>query len=172
MTSTRAMTVMAVAALLVVPTVGCKKSSEGGRAAKRTVKASIAEFDPNADVVLDLNAYGTERADEWLVQEAFNQSFEGLDRCIAEHKARIGMSEEQTLEGGVSVAVKLDPKKGRPSAVNASFSAKSLEKKDHRALKDCVREVVATVDFPTYDGPPQVAEFEVDPLDPGYAWED
>ena len=129
----------------------------------RTVTANIATFDPDADVNFDLDAYGSERVDEYQVQEAFNASFEKMDTCVWDYKETKGLTEE-TLGGDVKIAIKLNPKKDKPFAVNAELpKAFSKDKK----LNNCLREAAASVAYPTYDGPPQVAEFEFE-LDPGY----
>lgn len=158
---------VALMAVVAAPAVGCKKPDKQSKRHGRTVKAAIAEFDPNA-MELDLDKWGTERVDDWLVQEAFNRSFDGIDRCIAEFKQRKGLEEDKTLEGNVEFAVKLNPKKSEPFAVNASLTNDKLGK--DQQLKDCLRESVASAEFPTYDGPPQVAEFWVEPLDAGYEY--
>jgi hypothetical protein len=147
---------------------GCKKPDPQSRQGKRTVKASVAEFDA-ANVEIDLNKWGTKRVDDWLVQEAFNRSFDGMDRCIAEYKQRKGIPEERTLDGDADFEVQLNPESGRPFAVNAKLTNQRLG--SDKDLSDCLREVVADVGFPTYDGPPQVAEFSVQPLDAGFAYE-
>ena len=158
-----------LSAAVAVSVVGCKKPDARSRQGARTVKASVAEFDP-ASVELDLNKWGTKRVDDWLVQEAFNRSFDGMDRCIAEYKQRRGLPEERTLAGDAEFEVQLNPESARPFAVNAKLSDTSLGKE--KELSDCLREVVADVGFPTYDGPPQVAAFSVAPLDAGFAYED
>lgn len=151
------------AAVIAAPMAGCKKAPNG-RSGKRTVKAAIAEFDPEADVVLDLDKYGGERVDEWAVQQAFNRSFDGLDKCVADAKGKLGVKAGGQLDGDVDFAVKLNPKSGKPFAVNAKLTSGKLEK--NASLKTCMREAVAGVGFPTYDGPPQVAEFSTQ-VDPG-----
>jgi hypothetical protein len=156
-------------AAITLPAAGCKKPDKNAkRTDGRTVKASIAEFNPD-DVSIDLDKWGTARVDDWLVQEAFNRSFEGIDRCIVELKQRKRMSEDKTLGGNVEFAVKLNPSKERPFAVNATLSNGKLSKDEK--FKGCLREAVAEAGYPTYDGPPQVAEFYVEPLDPGFEYE-
>lgn len=147
--------------------VACKKP-DGRSGGKRTVKATIAEFDP-ASMTVDLDAYGTERVDDWEVQQAFNRSFEGLDKCVVDAKGRRGVSDEDALAGDVDFAVKLNPKAAKPFAVNATLSDETLN--GDSKLKDCLREAVAGVGYPTYDGPPQVAEFYTQ-LDPGSVYEE
>jgi len=160
--------VVAMAAMMAA--AGCKKAEPTkGRRTARLVKAAVASFDPNADIVLDLDAYGSERPDDYEVQIAFNQSFDGMDACVARHKASRKMKPESQLEGDMQIAVKLNPKKGRPTAVNATLPRR-YDKSKH--LKECIRQAVAGVSFPRYDGPPVVAEFETE-LDAGSEyWED
>jgi hypothetical protein len=159
----RAAALLALATAFALPLAACKKP-EQGRAGGRTVKASIADFDPDADVAFDLDKWGTDRVDEWQVQEAFNRSFDGMDKCVAKAKAKAGKGGESALEGDVDFAVKLNPSSKRPFAVNAKMSAKKWDQ--NQELKDCLREAVAGVGYPTYDGPPQVADFSTQ-LDPG-----
>jgi hypothetical protein len=160
--------VVAMAAMMAV--AGCKKAEPTkGRRTARLVKAAVASFDPNADIVLDLDAYGSERPDDYEVQLAFNQSFDAMDTCVAQHKAGKKIKSETQLRGDMQIAVKLNPKKGAPIAVNAK-----LPRRYDRSskLKECIREAVAGVAFPKYDGPPLVAEFETE-LDAGSEyWED
>lgn len=143
----------------------CKRPPKGERRVKRTVKASIAEFDPNSEVKFDLSKYGSQRVDEWLVQEAFNRSFDGLDRCVAAVRGRLKVGGEDVLEGDVDFVVQLNPESDRPFAVSATISNPKLD--GDKILKDCLRDAVAEVKYPKYDGPPQVAEFSTQ-LDPGY----
>ncbi len=152
-------------ALIAITAAGCKepKVKRG-----RTVKATIATFDPNADVVLDLDKYGTERPDDYAAQLAFNQSFEGIDACVLAAKERKGISVDKVLKGDMDIAVKLDPLKGKANAVNATLPGRY--DKDAK-LKECIRGAVAGVQFPSYDGPPVVVEFSTE-LDAGSEWED
>lgn len=159
---TRTLGLLSLVTAFALPAVGCKKP-DTGRKGKRTVKATIAEFDP-ASMTIDLDKYGTERVDDWEVQQAFNRSFDGLDTCVAKAKEKAGVSVGDALDGDVDFAVKLNPKEDKPFAVNATLSASKLNK--DQDLKDCLRDAVAGVGFPTYDGPPQVAEFSTQ-LDPG-----
>jgi len=155
-----------IAALcMTASVVACKRPPKDERRVARTIKASIAEFDPNADIVLDLNKYGNETVDEWLVQQAFNGTFGGLDACVATTKQRLDLGDDATLQGDVDFAVKLNPKSAHPFAVNASLSNSKLD--DDQMLKDCLRDAVAAASYPTYDGPPTVAEFSTQ-LDPGF----
>ncbi len=162
-TTLRSLALCSIVVGLALPMAGCKKAPKG-RNGKRTVKAAIAEFDPNEDVTLDLDKFGTDRVDEWQVQQAFNRSFEGLDKCVVAAKAEAGLSADTQLEGDVGFAVKLNPKDPKPSAVNVNVAAGKWAKK--KSLTDCLRNAVAEVGFPTYDGPLQVAEFDTQ-RDPG-----
>lgn len=148
---------LALATLMAVAAVGCKEPEikQAGRSAGRTVKASIGTFDPNADLGLDLSQFGGERPDDYEVQMALNQSFAGMDACVAAVKERKGLAADSQLEGDLDLQVKLEPKTGKAMAVNATISGKYA--KDQQ-LGDCLREAVAKVDFPKYDGPPVVAE--------------
>lgn len=154
---------LALSTLMAVAAFGCKEPEvkQAGRKG-RTVKANVATFDPNADVVLDLDKYGSERPDDYAAQMAFHQAFEPMDECVIAAKERRGMSTEKVLKGDVDVAVKLEPKTGKAAAVNASISKQKKDKK----LKDCIRTAVASVQFPQYDGPPVVVEFSTE-LDAG-----
>ncbi len=163
---TRTFGLFTLAAAVSLSAVGCKKPDK--RTNKRTVKATIAEFDP-ASMTVDLDAYGTERVDDWEVQQAFNRSFEDLDKCVADAKKKLGVGDADALSGDVDFAVKLNPKKSQPFAVNAKLSDDKLN--GNKKLKDCLRDAVAGVGFPTYDGPPQVAEFYTQ-LDPGSDYEE
>jgi hypothetical protein len=150
-----------LATTLAVP-VACKKAPSG-RSAKRTVQASVSEFDPT-QMSFDLDKYGSRRVDEFEVQEAFNRAFDGFDGCVVETKKKLGIPLEQPLEGDVDFQVQLDPKNPRPMGVNARLSASKWDK--NRDLKDCLRQAVSEAGYPTYDGPPQLAEFSTQ-LDPG-----
>ncbi len=163
----RSLGLLTLVTAFALPVVGCKKPDKG-RQSKRTVKATIAEFDP-ASMTVDLDKYGTERVDDWEVQQAFNRSFDGLDACVMKAKDRHKVSDADALDGDVDFAVKLDPDQAKPFAVNATLSAKKWDGDEE--LKDCLRDAVAGVGFPTYDGPPQVAEFSTQ-LDPGSQWEE
>ena len=152
-----------VAMAAMMAAAGCKKAEPTkGRRTARLVKAAVASFDPNADIVLDLDAYGSERPDDYEVQLAFNQSFEAMDACVAQHKTSKKMKPEKQLKGDMEIAVKLNPK-GAPFAVNATLPGRYDRS---TKLKECIREAVAGVAFPKYDGPPLVAEFETE-LDAG-----
>lgn len=137
----------------------------GGATAPGSVTANIAEFDPTADITLDMDKYGSERPDDYVVQQAFFNTFGALDECVWAEKDRRG-SEDQLL-GDVSMSVKLNPESPRPFGVNATMPegyAKSVK------LKDCLREAAASAGYPTYDGPPLIVDFEFQ-LDPGFVEE-
>ncbi|MEM7153966.1 MAG: hypothetical protein AAF799_14040 [Myxococcota bacterium] len=152
--------------LVALAASGCKNPEiKAGNRAQRTVKANVASFDPNADVVLDLDKYGSERPDEYATQMAFNQAFEPMDECVLSAKERKKMQPESVLHDGMmDFAVKLEGKSGKAAAVNATLPGK-LD--NDGKLKDCVRNAVAGVQFPSYDGPPVVVEFSTE-VDPGY----
>jgi hypothetical protein len=142
---------------MALAAVGCKEPEikQAGRAG-RTVKANIATFDPKADVVLDLDKYGSESVDDYAVQQAFNQSFGGIDECVLTIKERKGMTADTQIPGDLDIAVQLDPKTGKAAAVNATLPGKY---DNDTTFKDCIRNAVAQVEFPTYDGQPVTVEF-------------
>lgn len=148
---------LALATLMAAAALGCKEPEikQAGRSAGRTVKASIGTFDPNADLGLDLSQFGGERPDDYGVQMAFNQSFAGLDACVAAVKERKGIPADTQLPGDLDLQVKLEPKTGKAMAVNATISGKYAKDEE---LSACLRDAVAQVEFPKYDGPPVVAE--------------
>jgi hypothetical protein len=162
-TTLRTAGLVALATAFALPVTACKKP-EQGRGAKRTVKAAIADFDPDEDVAFDLDKWGTERADDYAVEQAFNRSFDAMDKCVAKAKAKAGLGDDAALEGDIDFAVKLNPSSKRPFAVRAKMSHRKWDQ--NKELKECLREAVAEVGYPTYDGPPQVAEFYTQ-LDPG-----
>jgi hypothetical protein len=149
---------LALATLVAVLAVGCKEpeiKQAGGRSTGRTVKATIGTFDPNADVGIDLEKFGVERPDDYAVQMSLNQAFPGMDACVAAVKDRRGIAADTQLSGDLDIQVKLEPKTGKAMAVNATISGKHAK---DQSLNDCLRDAVAQVDFPKYDGPPVVAE--------------
>ncbi len=159
---------LALATLMATAAFGCKEpeiKQAGGRSAGRTVKATIGTFDPNADLGIDLSNFGSERPDDYAVQMAFNQSFAGMDACVAAAKDRKGISADTQLEGDLDIQVKLEPKTGKAMAVNATLPGKYAKDTE---LSDCIRDAVAQVDFPRYDGPPVTAEMYTQ-LDAGTA---
>lgn len=146
--------------------IGCnaKPAERSGERGSRTIsKANIATFDPDEDIHFDLNAYGTSRPDQYAIEQAFAGAYPGMDTCVADEKAR--KKSEKQLPGEAKFAIKLNPKESRPFAVNAE-----LEQGLSPKLNDCLREAVAGVTYPTYDGPPTVVKFTTE-LDPGYAEE-
>ena len=153
---------MATVVVAASLSVGCKGSSSKNH--QRVVKASIADFDPNAD--FELKAWGSERPDDYEVQLAFNQTFTAMDDCVYAAKIRAKVGPQRQFEGDVRFEVRLDPERARPLAVNAHLPQRHA---DDRLLVDCLREAVSTAHYPTYDGPPIVAEFETQ-LDPGSEW--
>ena len=151
---------------LLASVAGCKnpeiKQSNGRKA--RSVQASIADFDPEGGFELDLEKYqGGERPDDYQVSEAFNQTFGALDECVAQAKEARNMGMCDQMKGDADVHVRLNPEDSRPLAVHADI-AKPYAKDD--AFVNCVREAVASAPFPTYDGPPVVANFTTQ-IDPG-----
>lgn len=148
---------LALVTLMAVAATGCKEPEikQTGRSAARTVKANIGSFDPNADVTLDLEKYGSDRPDDYAVQMAFNQSFAALDQCVAAAKERKGIAADTQLEGDLDLQVKLEPT-GKAVGVNTTLPSKWSK---DEALQSCIRDAVAGVQFPPYDGPPVVAEF-------------
>lgn len=169
-------------ALAVAPAIGCGKGDSPAKEAAKgrqvkmkmgdkpvgagSVSAKVASFDPNADTVLDLDRYGSERPDEYQVQQAFFDRFGALDECVMAEKDRRGSDSQ--LAGDVQMAIKLNPESAQPFAVNASMP-KAFAKNE--SLTECLREAGASSQFPTYDGPPIVVEFEFE-LDPGSTWEE
>lgn len=150
---------LALATLMAIAAFGCKEpeiKQAGGRTTGRTVKASVGNFDPDADLGIDLEKFGSERPDDYAVQMAFNQSFPGLDACVAAAKDRKGISADTQLQGDLDLQVRLEPKTGKTLGVNATLPAKYAKDQE---LDKCIRDAVGGVEFPKYDGPPVVAEF-------------
>ncbi len=137
-------------------------------AGEEAITAQVASFDPNADVTLDLDKWGTELPDEYGIQEAFFGTFGQMDQCVFEYKERKKMKAEKQLSGDVHVGVLVNPAKHEPLGVNANLPGK--HNKD-QVLKDCIREAAAGAPYPTYDGPPRVVDFEFE-LDAGSEWVD
>jgi len=120
--------------------------------------STVPEFDPNADVALDMEA-GGERPDEYSVLQAFEQQYEHFDACVA----KVKKDPDQKLPGDVEVAVLLSPKGKRPLGVNAALTKKV---KASDSLRQCLRTAIAGAPYPAYDGPPVVVNFSFE-LDPG-----
>ena len=158
---------MMLGAVMAVGAVACQ-NPKVKRNRGRTVKANIAEFDPNADFEFDLGKYGSEIPDDYAIQLAFNQAFGGMDACVLNAKKDLGLGEAAQLEGDVEVAVMLDPKAGKPAGVNATLPNKYAKNTN---LKDCIRNAVGSVTFPTYDGTPRQANFSCE-LDAGSEYEE
>lgn len=159
-----------VVALALGVTAGCKKPDGKQRRSAKLMKAAVADFDPtNQDFTINLDKWGSERPDDYDIELAFNQTFDGMDACVADYKQKKGIKPEKQLQGDLEVAVRLNPAKGPPLGVNAKLP-KRYEK--HDALKECIRTAVAGAPYPKYDGPPIVAEFYTQ-LDAGSEyWED
>lgn len=148
--------------------VACKNPKiKGSRG--RTVKANVSTFDPNGDIGVDLDKYGSERPDDYAVQQAFHGAFEPMDECVLEAKKRKGMGTAAVLEGDLAVAVRLDPAIGtKPAAVNATLPKRYAKDDD---LAQCLRNAVGGVTFPQYDGPPVVVDLSCE-LDAGSEYEE
>lgn len=133
----------------------------GGAAgtANAATSTTVPTFDPNEDVVMDMDA-GGERPDKQRIVEVFSRQYDAIDACVIDSKGDKG----RTLEGEAHVAVLLNPKGATPLGVNTELPGGS--KKD-RELRECLRAAVATADYPSYDGPPIVVEFDFE-LDPGF----
>ena len=120
--------------------------------------AAVPEFDPSASQ--DLDRYGgSERPDESVVMERFNDTFAAIDRCVEAERNR---THEDHIDGLAHVDVLLDPEHPHPLGVNADTDGKKRAK-----LKGCLRDAVGSAEFPTYDGPPVVVNFEFE-IDPGF----
>jgi hypothetical protein len=160
--SAKLTTILSVSAFMAIG--ACKEPdlSGGKRNRTRIVKANIAEFDPNADV--DLDAYfGSERPDEYAMEQAFNQTFDAMDQCVVKAKDKLGVGKDKALDGEIKFGVKLNPKSSRPDGVNAELPKKYAKNKD---FQNCMREAVAAAPYPTYKGPPVIVNFETE-IDPG-----
>jgi len=145
-------------ALLVAGLIG---GGIGGASTDASAAATttVPTFDPNGDVVLDMDA-GPDRPDSHTIREAFSRQYDAIDACVVESKG----DGERTFEGEAHVEVLLNPKGATPLGVNTELPG--LSKKD-RQLTECLRAAVATADYPSYDGPPVVVEFDFE-LDPGF----
>ncbi len=160
-----AMTKLVVVAILTVAVgsasaCNMKPAEHKGQRVRTIAKANVASFDPDEAVNFDLNAYGSDRPDQYAIEQAFNGAFPAIDECVGAEKDRL-KSEDQ-LPGDLKLAIKLNPKDKSPFAVNAEL-AEGLGQE----LTDCLREAAAGVAYPTYDGPPVVVKFELE-LDPGF----
>ncbi|MFO0633204.1 MAG: PilZ domain-containing protein [Nannocystaceae bacterium] len=144
----------ALVAALVAGLVGA-----GAATASASTTTNVPTFDPNADVELDMNA-GPERPDKQQVLDAFSRQYDAIDACVVDTKR----DPDKPLQGEAHVEVLLNPTGEVPLGVNTELP-KSLAK--NRQLRECLRAAVATADYPSYDGPPIVVEFDFE-IDPGY----
>lgn len=151
-----------VGLVLVVAACGWKPAEPAGERGRKASMASIASFDPSADIAFDLEAYGSDRPDQYEIEQAFATRYGAFDECVAAEKQRSGKDDQ--LPGDVSMAIKLDPKSNKPFAVNAELADGAGSKQ----LNDCLRDAAAAATYPKYDGPPVVVKFNFE-LDPGGA---
>lgn len=149
-----------VAATMMVVACGWKPAEPAGERGRKASMASIASFDPSEDIQFDLMAYGSERPDQYGVEQAFATRYGAFDECVAAEKKRRGSDEQ--LMGDVSMSIKMNPKATKPFAVNAEMP----EGVDSKKLNDCLRDAAAAATYPKYDGPPCVVKFSFE-LDPG-----
>ncbi len=131
----------------------------GAASMTASANTTVPTFDPSADTEIDMDA-GPERPDKQAVLDAFSQQYDAIDQCVVSSKPKMNT----TLEGDVQVAVLLNPKGDTPLGVNAELP--DTVKKNGK-LRECLRTAVAKADYPSYDGPPIVVEFDFE-LDPGY----
>lgn len=136
-----------------------------GLASSPTQAASttVPTFDPEATV--HLQSDGSERPDEYVLEQAFRQQYGQLDQCVAAAKEG---DDDSTLGGQAEVEVLLNPNGHRPLGVNAKLSG---DNQSDAQLVECVRQASAGAPYPQYDGPPVVAVFDFE-LDAGYVDED
>jgi hypothetical protein len=150
-----------VAAMTVTMVAACGKPAEhAGERGRKAAMASIASFDPSEDIAFDLDAYGSDRPDQYALEQAFATRYGAFDECVAAEKKR--RNKDDQLPGEVSMAIKLNPKSNKPFAVNAELDAGA----DSKKLNDCLRDAAAAATYEMYDGPPVVARFTFE-LDPG-----
>lgn len=121
-------------------------------------QAAVPTFDENADITLE--ADGSERPDEFVIETAFFEQNAALDKCL--DKAR------GDVTGEAEVSILLDPKGDRPLGINAKLPGSLAKQKNFR---ECIRGAAADAPFPAYDGPPVVVNIRFD-LDPGYEIEE
>lgn len=138
---------------------GWKPAEPAGERGRKASMASIASFDPSEDIQFDLMAYGSERPDQYGVEQAFATRYGAFDECVAAEEKRRGNDEQ--LAGDVSMSIKMNPKAAKPFAVNAEMP----EGVDSKKLNDCLRDAAAAASYPQY-GPPTVVKFSFE-LDPG-----
>lgn len=148
-------------AMTVTMLAACGKPAEpAGERGRKPAMASIASFDPGADIAFDLDAYGSDRPDQYALEQAFATRYGAFDECVAAEKKR--RHKDEQLPGDVAMAIKLNPKSNKPFAVNATLDPAV----DSKQLSDCLREAAAAATYEMYDGPPVVANFSF-ALDPG-----
>lgn len=124
-------------------------------------QTAVPEFDPNADVQLDMEA-GGERPQDYMVLEAFETRYDAFDKCVANAKK----GKDRQLPGDVDVEVLLNPRGHKPLGVNAKMPSKV---KKNKKLRECLRSAVASAPYPSYNGVPVVVQFSFE-LDPGTEW--
>lgn len=134
--------------------------AEKGRTARKASKASISTFDPSK-LDFDIMSVGSERPDEYQVNQAFEAAYPAFDECVAAEKTRT--KSDKQIAGEITLAVRLHPS-DKPMGVNAD-GPKSLLKR--KKLVNCMRDAVAASPFPKYDGPPVETEISIE-VDPGY----
>src|SRR5437870_3510842 len=99
----RTQVVLASCLMIGLALPACGKSGAQGKASQRDVKvkvggatapgsvtANVSEFDPNADITLDMDKFGVERPDQYVIQQAFFNQFSALDECVWAEKDRRG----------------------------------------------------------------------------------
>jgi hypothetical protein len=143
--------------LIAAVVAGVIGAASGTASAAATT--TVPTFDPSSDVVMDMDS-GSERPDQQVVLEAFSRRYDAIDACVVDSR---GKSEKQ-LGGEAHVAVLLNPKGATPLGVNAVLPEPII--KDRR-LRECLRAAAASAEYPSYDGPPIVVEFDFE-LDPGF----
>ena len=156
----RASTWIGVAAMTMVVACGWKPAEPAGERGRKAAMASIASFDPNEDIQFDLDAYGSDRPDQYGIEQAFATRYGAFDDCVAAEKKR--RHKDDQLPGDVAMAIKLNPKSNKPFAVNAALDPGAESKK----LNDCLRDAAAAANYPEYNGPPLQVKFSFE-LDPG-----
>jgi hypothetical protein len=130
-----------------------------------SAQADVPEFDPGAPVDLD-KWEGSEWPEEQQVTAAFEHQYPAFDACVATEKERTGKTAR--LEGEAGMALLLNPEGARPMGVNAVMPNAHERRAE---LVRCLRNASASGQYPTYDGPPLVVEFEFE-IDPGEEWVD
>jgi hypothetical protein len=124
-----------------------------------SANTTVPTFDPNGSTVMDMDA-GGERPDRQQVLDAFSRTYDAIDQCVMTSKPNA----DGELEGDAHVAVLLNPKGSTPLGVNAELPE---DQNKNGKLRECLRTAVSRADYPSYDGPPIVVEFDFE-LDPGF----